>query len=104
MIKEGVCMEQLYEVEIKSKSILRENQRGFITYFRGGNPETIVSNCKILYPQFTQADDEPVVNITPISEVEYTERLLGKQIVQKQEVVGTHADVMKVEDYESLGD
>lgn len=97
-------MEQLYEVEIKSKALLRENQRGFITYFRGGNPETIVSNCKILYPQFTQPEDQPTVNITPISETEYTERLFGKQIVQKQEAVATHADVMKVEDYETLGD
>lgn len=97
-------MEQLYEVEIKSKALLRENQRGFITYFRGGNPETIVSNCKILYPQFTQPEDQPTVNITPISETEYTERLFGKQIIQKQEAVATHADVMKVEDYETLGD
>lgn len=97
-------MEQLYEVEIKSKSLLRENQRGFITYFRGGKPETIVSNCKILYPQFTQPEDDPIVNITPITELEYTERLLGKKIVQKQEVVQTHANVMKVEDYEDLGD
>lgn len=96
-------MEQLYEVEIKSKAILRENQKGFITYFRGGKPETIVSNIKILYPQFTNPEDDPIVNITPISETEYTERLLGKQIVQKQEAVATHANVMKVEDYEDLG-
>lgn len=97
-------MEQLYEVEIKSKALLRENQRGFITYFRGGDPETIVSNCKILYPQFTQPEDQPKVNITPISEKEYTERLFGKQITQKQEAVATQANVMKVEDYETLGD
>jgi hypothetical protein len=64
MIKDGVCMEQLYEVEIKSKALLRENQKGFITYFRGGKPETIVSNCKILYPQFTKPEDSPTVNIT----------------------------------------
>ena len=97
-------MEKLYEVEIKSKALLRENQRGFITYFRGGKPETIVSNCKILYPQFTQPQDEPVVNITEITELEYTERLFGKVIEQKQEVVQTEANVMKVEDYENLGD
>jgi hypothetical protein len=97
-------MEQLYEVEIKSKSILRENQRGFITYFRGGEHETIVSNCKILYPQFTKPEDDPIVNITPITESEYTQRLFGKMIIQKQEMLQTHADVLKVEDYEDLGD
>jgi energy-converting hydrogenase Eha subunit F len=104
MIKDGVCMEQLYEVEIKSKALLRENQKGFITYFRGGKPETIVSNCKILYPQFTKPEDSPTVNITPITEEEYSKRLLGKNIIQKQELVSTRANVMKVEDYENLGD
>jgi energy-converting hydrogenase Eha subunit F len=97
-------METLYEVEIKSKALLRENQRGFITYFRGGEPSTIVSNVKILYPQFTNPEDDPVVNITPITEMEYTKRLFGSVIEQKQEMVQTEANVMKVEDYENLGD
>ena len=97
-------MEKLYEVEIKSKALLRENQRGFITYFRGGEHQTIISNLKILYPQFTNPEDDPVVNITEISEEDYTKRLFSNLIVQKQEMVQTHANVMKVEDYEDLGD
>jgi hypothetical protein len=94
---------QLYEVEIKSMALIREGKKSFITYFSGGKKKTIVSNVMILYPQFTNPADKPVVNITPITEEEYMDRLVTKEIHQKQKQVFTKADVMKVEDYETLG-
>lgn len=90
---------QLYEVEIKSKALLREGQRGLITYFRGGRKKTIVKNVQKLYPQYTDPKDQPIVNITPISEKKYKERSKGI-LKQKQRLVSTKAHVMKPEDYE----
>lgn len=78
---------QLYEVEIKSQALLRENKRGFITYFKGGNKKTIVMNVQKLYPQYTDPKDEPVVNIRPIKYREYQERLKTGIIEQKQKLV-----------------
>lgn len=79
--------DQIYEVEIKSQSLLNEGKNGFICYFRGGNRKTIVMNVQKLYPQYTHPDDKPVVNITPIQFREYQARLNGKAIEQKQKLL-----------------
>lgn len=84
-------------------ALIREGKKGFITYFRGGKKKTIVSNVMKLYPQFTNPEDKPVVNITPITEKEYLDRVMTNEIHQKQKTVRTKADVMKVEDYETMG-
>lgn len=78
---------QMYEVEIKSEALLREGKRGFICYFQGGNKKTIVMNVQKLYPQFTQPEDKPVVNIRPIKYKEYEARLNGEPINQKQKLL-----------------
>lgn len=78
---------QLYEVEIKSEALLREDKNGFICYFQGGNKKTIVMNVQKLYPQYTDPKDKPVVNIRPIKYREYEERLNGKTIEQKQKLI-----------------
>lgn len=93
---------QLYEVEIKSQSLLKEGQRGFITYFRSDDTKLIASNVRYLYPQYTDPKDSPVVNITPISEHEYSKRVLTGKIIQKQELLETKADIMRIEDYENI--
>lgn len=78
---------QLYEVEIKSEALLREDKKGFICYFQGGNRKTIIMNVQKLYPQFTQPEDKPVVNIRPIRYKEYEARLNGEPIEQKQKLI-----------------
>lgn len=78
---------QMYEVEIKSEALLREGKKGFICYFKGGNKKTIVMNVQKLYPQFTQPEDKPVVNIRPIKYREYEARLNGEPITQKQKLL-----------------
>jgi len=78
---------QLYEVEIKSEALLREDKKGFICYFQGGNRKTIIMNVQKLYPQFTQLEDKPVVNIRPIKYREYEARLNGEPIEQKQKLI-----------------
>jgi hypothetical protein len=78
---------QLYEVEIKSQALLKEGNRGFICYFQGGNKKTIVMNIKKLYPQYTNPEDNPVVNITNISYREYEARLNGEPIKHKQKLL-----------------
>lgn len=90
---------QLYEVEIKSLALIREGKKSFITYFRGGNKKTIVSNAMVLYPQFTKAEDKPVVNITPISYSEYQKRVDTNVVRQKQHVIYKRDFVMQPEDY-----
>lgn len=97
-------MKKLYEVEIKSMAIIREGKnKSFITYFRGGTHEQIISNLKILYPQFMKPEDQPVVNITRIKEKEYRRRK-KENIIRQKQVALTHKDyVMKVEDYETVG-
>lgn len=82
---------QMYEVEIKSKALLREGKRGLITYFEGGRRKTIVSNVRKIYPQYTDPKDEPVVNITPIKREEYEARVNGRQINQKQHLISHKA-------------
>lgn len=78
---------QMYEVEIKSEALLKEDKRGFICYFQGGNKKTIVMNVQKLYPQYTQPEDKPVVNIRPIRYRDYEERLNGGIIEQKQKLI-----------------
>ena len=94
---------QLYEVEIKSKSLLKEGKKGLITYFRGGTPEMIASNVRFLYPQYTKKEDEAVVNITPISVQEYMNRLVGGVVRQRQQLVTEKAHILELSDYETLG-
>lgn len=94
---------RLYEVEIKSQALLREGKKGFITYFEGGQKKTIVKNVMALYPQYTQPEDKPVVDITPITRGEYKKRLNGEQILQKRHLIKGEGHVMQVEDYETLG-
>lgn len=77
----------LYEVEIKSMALIREGKKSFITYFQGGRAKRIISNLKILYPQYMNVDDKPFVNITIISQEEYEQRKGGKQIEQKAQLV-----------------
>lgn len=93
--------EQLYEVEIRSQAIFREGKKSFITYFQGGEHKTIISNLKILYPQYTKPEDKPLIHITPISYKEYKKRLMGGQIIQKRQLI-TRSINREVKD-ESLG-
>jgi hypothetical protein len=93
----------LYEVEIKSNALIRDGKKGFITYFEGGQKKTIVKNVMALYPQYTHPEDNPVVEITPISRADYKNRLNGEQIVQKRHLIKGEGHVMQVEDYETLG-
>lgn len=96
---------QLYEVEIKSKSLLGEGMKSLITYFEGGDKKTIASNVRRIYPQYTRPEDEAVVLITPITRKEYQRRLGGKTITQKQRMFFASGFVMQEEDYdEALGD
>jgi hypothetical protein len=44
-------------------------------------------NVQKLYPQFTQLEDKPVVNIRPIKYREYEARLNGEPIEQKQKLI-----------------
>lgn len=87
---------QLYEVEIKSQALLRENKKGLVTYFRGGKKKTIVMNVQKLYPQYTNPDDAPVVNITPICEEEYNKRVGVDFIRQKQHLMKVHGDLSEI--------
>lgn len=96
-------MKRLYEVEIKSEAILAEGKKSFITYFRGGQKKTIVSNVRKLYPTYTDPKDKPVIEITPISEIEYQARVNGARIEQKRHLVKTSEYFFKGEDYEVMG-
>jgi hypothetical protein len=86
---------KLYEVEIKSMSILRDGKKSFITYFQGGPAKRIISNLKILYPQYMNTDDKPMVNITPISMKEYLARKNGEQIEQKGHMMEAEGNIVK---------
>jgi hypothetical protein len=85
---------KLYEVEIKSMSILRDGKKSFITYFQGGPAKRIISNLKILYPQYMNPDDKPLVNITPISMKEYNARKGGQQIEHKAQMFEGEGDIV----------
>jgi len=95
--------ERIYEVEIKSQALLREGMKSFITYFMGGRKKTIVSNVQKLYPQFTAAEDKPIVLITPISKKEYEFRKGGGQIQHKRHLIKKDANITQEEDYETVG-
>lgn len=86
---------KLYEVEIKSMSILRDGKKSFITYFQGGPAKRIISNLKILYPQYMNTDDKPMVNITPISMKEYLARKNGQQIEHKGHMMEAEGNIVK---------
>lgn len=85
---------KLFEVEIKSMALIRDGMKSFITYFQGGPAKRIISNLKILYPQYMNPEDNPVVNITHISLEEYEERKNGSQIKHKQHLIQGEADVL----------
>lgn len=85
---------QLYEVEIKSQSLLAEGKKSFITYFRGGNKKTIASNVRYLYPQYTKEEDKATVYITPITEEEYQSRVNGGMIKQKQHLIQGEGNII----------
>ena len=86
---------RLYEVEIKSMSLLREGKKSFITYFKGGPAKRIISNLRKLYPQYLNVDDKPMVNITPISYEEYEQRKGGKQIQHKGPMLEAEGNIVK---------
>jgi len=96
---------QLYEVEIKSASLLKEGKRSLITYFKGGKKKKIVQNVQFLYPQYTQTDDKPIVNIRPISQKEYDSRINSTMILQKQHLIQGAEHIFNAEDlnHENLG-
>ena len=85
----------LYEVEIKSKALLKEGKKSFITYFQGGRAKRIISNLRILYPQYMNPDDKPMVNITIISQEEYEARKSGKQIQHKAHMMEAEGNIVK---------
>lgn len=85
--------EQLYEVELRSKALLSEGKKSFITYFKGGNKKTMVSNMRALYPQWTKEEDYPVVDITPISQLEYQKRIGSDMIKHKAHLVKERVDI-----------
>lgn len=96
-MKVGVSMKnpkkKLYEVELKSKALLREGKKSLITYFQGGPKKRIVSNLIILFPQYTQPEDKPQVDITPITFRELEERRNGTQINQKRHLIQEEGNV-----------
>lgn len=85
---------QLYEVEIKSMAIIREGKKGFITYFEGGPHQQIISNLRILYPQYMDPADKPVVNITKISRKDYNRRIKGDHIKQYAQMIKTEGHIL----------
>ncbi len=87
--------ENLYEVEVKSQALLKEGKKSFITYFKGGRAKRIISNLRILYPQYTKPEDKPLINITMITMEEYEARKGGKQIQQKGHMLEAEGNVVK---------
>jgi hypothetical protein len=85
---------QLYEVEIKSQSILREGKKGLIVYFQGGSHKTIGMNIQKLYPQYTKPEDKPMFTIRPMTKREYNERVESGKIQQKAHLVESRAHVV----------
>ena len=92
---------QMHKVEIKSKALLREGQKGFITYFKGGTHEQIISDCRQLYPQYMMTWDDPVVNITAIDKKQYDMDRNTKRVNEKQKLIQGQANIMKMEDYDN---
>jgi hypothetical protein len=87
--------QNLYEVEVKSQALLKEGKKSFITYFQGGRAKRVISNLKILYPQYTKPEDKPLVNITVITKEEYEARKSGKQIQHKAHMMEAEGNVIK---------
>jgi hypothetical protein len=87
--------QNLYEVEVKSQALLKEGKKSFITYFQGGRAKRVISNLKILYPQYTKPEDKPLVNITVITKEEYEARKSGKQIQHKAHMMEAEGNVVK---------
>lgn len=85
---------QLYEVEIKSMAIVREGKKSFITYFEGGPHNVIISNLRLLYPQYMDPADKPVVGITKISRKDYERRKKGDYIAQKAQMIKTEGHIL----------
>lgn len=92
--------EQIYEVEIRSRAILKEGMRSLITYFKAepNNEELIAKNVGWKYPQYTRKQDKAEVDITPISQETYNKRLNGGVIKQKRQLVQERANVFTPED------
>jgi hypothetical protein len=87
--------QNLYEVEVKSQALLKEGKKSFITYFQGGRAKRVISNLKILYPQYTKPEDKPLVNITVITKEEYEARKSGKQIQHKGHMMEAEGNIVK---------
>jgi len=88
--------EQLYEVEIKSQSLLREGKKGLITYFQGGNHQTVANHIRLLYPQYTKTEDKPMFNITPITKEEYRLRSDSGVVKQKAHLMKGSAHINEI--------
>ena len=95
---------RLYEVEIKSGALIDIGKKGFVTYFEGGQKKTIVKNVLKLYPQFTQPEHKPIVNITPITYEEYEKRQEDGIVRQKQVLVSGRGHLLGEKNYETLAD
>jgi hypothetical protein len=87
--------QNIYEVEVKSQALLKEGKKSFITYFQGGRAKRVISNLKILYPQYTKPEDKPLVNITVITMEEYEARKGGKQIQHKAHMMEAEGNIVK---------
>ena len=85
----------LYEVEIKSQALLKEGKKSFITYFQGGRAKRVISNLRLLYPQYMNPEDKPLVNITVITAEEYEARKSGKQIRHKAHMMEAEGNIVK---------
>ena len=85
----------LYEVEIKSRALLKEGKKSFITYFQGGRAKRVISNLRLLYPQYMNPEDKPLVNITVITAEEYEARKSGKQIRHKAHMMEAEGNIVK---------
>lgn len=92
--------EQLLRVEIKSKALFREEKKSFVTYFKGGTDEMIISDLRQLYPQYMKPEDKPVVNITPISKRQYRRDRNSQRVNERQQSFTKHANVLQKEDFD----
>lgn len=86
---------KIYEVEIKSQSLLREGKKGLITYFVGGETKVIASNVRKLYPKYTKPKDKPVVLINEIKQKDYNKMLLNG-VTQKSVLLKGNVDINEI--------
>ena len=87
---------QLYEVEIKSQALLREDKKSFVTYFRGGEPKDVLMNARKLYPQYTNPEDKPVVHVNEITQEEYNKRFHDNVVYQRGVVLEGKVDISEI--------